>query len=55
MVDKSVEDILSGFLESLGEAPVTDNDSIRYGSLNLSVARKVSGSIIGESQLRVRI
>jgi hypothetical protein len=49
MVDESAEDILSGFLEFLGEAPVTDGDLIRYGSLNLSVARKVSGSITGES------
>ena len=41
---ETVEDILSNFLESLGEEPVADNDSIQYGPLNLTVARKVSCS-----------
>ena len=49
---ETVEDILSNFFESLGEERVVDDDAIQYGPLSLTIARKVSGRIIGESQVQ---
>jgi hypothetical protein len=52
---ETVEDILSNFLESLGEAPVADDDQIQYGSLTLTFARKVSDLVISQSICTISI
>jgi hypothetical protein len=36
-----IEDILYDSLEFLGGKPVTDHDTVQYGPLKLSIARKV--------------
>jgi hypothetical protein len=44
---ETVEDILSGFLESFGEESIGDDEQVRYGPLNLTIVRKVSDKLSG--------